>query len=63
MAFIVTGTLLLIEDKPNGSRPDEETLGMLLQVGGDTFLGISYAAAEREPERPMTLHLLLKAHI
>lgn len=41
-------------------KSDDEAKCLLLQVGGDTLLGISYHAQNKEPQRPMTLNLLLQ---
>lgn len=52
------GTLLLVEDKYDISDGELDGRGLLVHVGGDTLTAIMFAASEKEPERPMTLHLL-----
>eukprot|EP00210_Caulerpa_lentillifera_P007630 g7287.t1 len=53
-----SGIMLLIEDKYGEEVEDPDPRGLMIQVGGDTLLGIAYKAADKEPERPMSLQLL-----
>ena len=45
-----SGTLILMEESGEATSNDEAKC-LLLQVGGDTLLGISYHAQNREPQR------------
>lgn len=53
--------MLLIEDNFKDEVVDSDPRGLMIQVGGDSLVGITYSATGKEPERPMTLHLLNKA--
>ena len=52
------GAVLLIEDKYDVTDEEIDPRGLMVHIGGDTLTGITFAASGREPERPMTLHLL-----